>query len=194
MKRSMKTSMAIVAGTATFCLMAPGAGAAPFEKQLALQGLTFHVTSANAGSTSALKIVVDGLKDPAPPIEKQIDGSVVGAEIADLDANGFPEIYVYTQSAGSGSWGFAIGYASNKNKSVTEIFFPPMTKRDSRGYMGHDEFSVVEQYLVRRFPIYRAGDTNAKPTGGLRQIQYRLRAGEAGWTLRRIKAMDFPPE
>lgn len=185
----MRTTIAIAA-----CfLSATGAGAAPFEKQLALQGLTFHVTSANAGSTGALKIVVDGLKAPMAPIEKQIDGTVVGAEIADLDANGFPEIYVYTQSAGSGSWGDAIGYASNNNKSVTEIFLPPMRKRDARGYMGHDEFSVVEQYLVRRFPIYRAGDVNAKPTGGLRQIQYRLRPGEAGWILRRTRALELPP-
>jgi hypothetical protein len=68
-----------------------------------------------------------------------------------------------------------------------------MRQRDARGYMGHDEFSVVERYLVRRFPIYRAGDVNAKPTGGLRQIQYRLRPGEAGWILRRTKALEFPP-
>ena len=56
----------------------------------------------------------------------------------------------------------------------------PFSKRDARGYQGHDAFAIVERYLVRRFPIYRKGDTNAKPTGGLRQIHYRLRPGEAG--------------
>lgn len=185
----MKRVAAIVA----FCILASGGEAAPFDKTLILQGLIFHVTSANDSSAGMLKIVVEGLKRPEAPIEKQIDGAVLGAEIGDLDANGFPEIYVYTQSAGSGSYGEAIGYASNKNLSVTEIFLPPLTRRDARGYSGHDEFSIVEQYLVRRFPIYRAKDANAKPTGGLRQIQYRLRPGEAGWNLRRTKALDFPP-
>jgi hypothetical protein len=42
----------------------------------------------------------------------------------------------------------------------------------------------VERCLARRFPIYRPGDSNSKPTGGLRQICYRLRAGAAGWILR----------
>jgi hypothetical protein len=53
----------------------------------------------------------------------------------------------------------------------------------AKGYMGHDEFRVVENSLVRRFPVYRAQDTNAQPTGGTRQIQYQLKAGEAGWIL-----------
>ena len=50
---------------------------------------------------------------------------------------------------------------------------------------------MVENTLVRRFPVYRDGDTNAKPTGGMRQIQYKLAAGEAGWLLRADKVVDF---
>lgn len=186
----MKTSVAVAA----ICVLALSATAAPFEKTLSLQGLTFHATSPNEGSTGALRLAVDGLKEKAAPIEKPIDGVVTDAEIEDLDANGFPEVYIYTQSAGSGSYGAVIGYASNRNISVREITLPDLSKRDARGYQGHDEFRVVERYLVRRFPIYRKGDTNAKATGGLRQIQYRLRPGEAGWLLRRVKALDFPPQ
>jgi len=186
----MKTSVLIFA----FCLLAAPAAAAPFDKTLSLQGLTFHATSANDSSAGTLRLAVEGLKEKAAPIEKSIDGAVTDAEIADLDANGFPEVYVYTQSAGSGSYGNVIGYASNRNASVSEVYLPELSKRDARGYQGHDKFSVVEQYLVRRFPIYRPGDANAKATGGMRQIQYRLRPGEAGWILRRVKAIDFPPQ
>ena len=57
--------------------------------------------------------------------------------------------------------------------------------------MGHDEFRVVESSLVRRFPVYREGDTNAKPTGGTRQISYELKAGEAGWVLRPGKPVSY---
>jgi hypothetical protein len=33
--------------------------------------------------------------------------------------------------------------------------------------------------LTHRFPIYLDGDTNSKPSGKLRQIQYKLKDGEA---------------
>jgi len=180
------------AAIAALCLLASPADADPFDKNLSLQGLTFHVASPNDSSASKLRISVDGLKEQAPAIEREIDGTVVGAEIADLDANGFPEIYVFTQSAGSGSYGKVIAYASNKNRSITEIFLPELKKREAKGFQGHDEFAIVEQYVVRRFPIYRAGDANAAPTGGQRQIQYRLRPGEAGWILRQVKTTEFP--
>jgi hypothetical protein len=56
--------------------------------------------------------------------------------------------------------------------------------------MGHDELRVVENALVRRFPVYRDGDTNAQPTGGTRQIRYKLGAGEAAWVLRQDRTAD----
>ena len=34
-------------------------------------------------------------------------------------------------------------------------------------------------------------DTNAKPTGGTRQIQYKLKAGEAGWVLKPVRIDHF---
>ena len=33
--------------------------------------------------------------------------------------------------------------------------------------------------LARRFPIYKDRDTNNNPTGGTRQIEYKLKDGEA---------------
>ncbi len=52
-------------------------------------------------------------------------------------------------------------------------------KEASIGYMGHDEFAIIETSLARRFPIYKDGDTNNDPTGGTRQIEYKLKDGEA---------------
>jgi hypothetical protein len=59
------------------------------------------------------------------------------------------------------------------------------------GYMGHDEFAVVENSLVRRFPVYREGDTNTAPSGRMRQIQYKLVAGESGWVLRKDRIVEY---
>jgi hypothetical protein len=106
--------------------------------------------------------------------------------LADLDGNGFDEIYIVTTSAGSGSYGGIIGFASNKDKSLSMIHFPDILEDDVRfaGYMGHDIFAVQDQKLVRTFPIYKKDDTNQNPTGGKRILVYGLYPGEAMWQLR----------
>lgn len=169
------------------------AAAAPYARDLSMKGLVFHLSSPNDGSENRLRIVVDGLERPGEPIERQIDGTIVDATVADLDANGFPEIYVFTQSAGSGSYGGVVGYASNRNKSVTDISLPELSTKDAKGYQGHDAFAVSGRALVRRFPIYRDADANAGPTGGERRISYRLRAGEATWRLEPTKSIEIKP-
>jgi len=106
--------------------------------------------------------------------------------IADLDGNGFDEIYIITTSAGSGGYGAVLGLASNKDKSLSMINFPGIQKGDENfeGYMGHDTFKIEDQKLVRTFPIYNQGDTNQHPTGGTRKLVYGLYPGEAMWQLR----------
>ena len=106
--------------------------------------------------------------------------------MADLDANGSPELYVFVQSAGSGSYGSLVALGVNGGKSLSEVFLPDLAEdpRLSEGYQGHDEFAILGNALERRFPVYRPGDTNAAPSGGTRRVPYRLEKGEAGWVLR----------
>jgi hypothetical protein len=158
---------------------------ARFDRTLELYGVTFIVTCDNDSSLNQLSIVPAGLEIDNTAITQDVDGQVVGAEVADLDANGSPELYVYVRSAGSGSYGSLVAYAANNRKSLSGIYLPPVADNATmaKGYMGHDEFAVVENRLVQRFPIYLDGDTNAKPTGGTRQIHYKLVAGEAGWLM-----------
>ena len=170
------------------------ASASPsFEKKLELQGFTFEVSATNDGSINKLTVLPSGLSEQQGALRVEIDGSVADAEIADLDSNGFPEVYIYVTSAGSGSYGSLVGYAVNKGKSVSDIYLPPVSGdlKHSKGYMGHDEFAVVEGTLVQRFPIYKNTDTNAQPTGKTRQLQYKLKPGEAGWVLRLDKAIEY---
>lgn len=157
-----------------------------FNKVLSLYGITFHIVATNEGSLNQLTITPSGLSGSHEVLKQEIDGSVTGVEVADLNSDGFPEVYIYINSAGSGSYGSLIAYGSNRNKSITPIFMPDITedKKLSEGYMGHDEFTVMESSLGRRFPIYNKEDANCCPKGGMRQIEYKLLAGEAGWVLR----------
>jgi hypothetical protein len=159
-----------------------------FNKTLTLQGANFHVTCANEGSQNTLRIVPSGAVHNVRNIEQEIDGSVIGAEVADLDGNGTPEIYVFVQSAGSGSYGAVVGHALNAGATTSPITMPELTDdpKASAGYMGRDRFAIARDRLVRQFPIYREGDSNASPSDGTRRLHYRLVPREASWALQLV--------
>ena len=183
MNRILKLALALAA-----MMFSQASAQGAFNKTLTLQGVNFHVTCANEGSQNTLRIVPSGAIHNVRNIEQQIDGSVIGAEVADLDGNGTPEIYVFVQSAGSGSYGTVVGHAVNRGSSITPIMMPELSDdaRASAGYMGRDRFSVAGDRLVRQFPLYRDGDSNAAPSGGTRQLHYRLVPREASWALQLV--------
>jgi hypothetical protein len=187
------TVLSLLACICCASVSAPTWAAEPFKATLELQGLSFVVEATNEGSINQLKITPTGLTQDNTPAESEIEGTVSGAEIGDLDGNGFPEVYVYVTSAGSGTYGSLVAYAVNNGKSMTPVYLPPITDdaKASKGYMGHDEFAVLEGVLGRRFPIYNEGDTNADPSGKTRQLQYKLVPGEAGWVLRLKDVTEF---
>jgi hypothetical protein len=88
---------------------------------------------------------------------------------ADLDGNGFDEIYIVTTAAGSGSYGTILGFASNKDKSLSMIHFPEVREGDEtfRRVHGARHFTIEGRKLVRMFPVYqRATPTRTRPAGG----------------------------
>ncbi|MGB5459501.1 MAG: PliI family lysozyme inhibitor of I-type lysozyme, partial [Eudoraea sp.] len=165
-----------------------------FSRTLELQGIGFLVSSTTIEFGKELQITPYGLEVDNNPITHIIEGTVINAEIEDLNSDGFPELLVYLSSDGSGSYGDVIGYSVNNGKSISAIYFPPVSENDElkKGYMGHDEFSVIETTLAQRFPIYKEGDTNANPTGGIRQIEYQLVDGEASRKFVIKNSTDFP--
>ncbi|NVK09826.1 MAG: hypothetical protein HWD89_12310 [Tenacibaculum sp.] len=164
-----------------------------FKKHLTLQGIGFNISTKKNGMDTELTVAPYGLEIDNSAITQNIDGSVVDAEIEDLNSDGFPEVVIYTRSDGSGSYGNVIGYSVNNGKSVSQIYFPPIieNKKLSEGYMGHDEFTIVETTLSQRFPIYTKEDSNANPTGGIRQINYKLVDGEASRKFEIKNSTDF---
>jgi hypothetical protein len=135
-------------------------------------------------SVSTIKISTEGFEHNYPKIYEDRD-PISDVLIADLDSNGFDEIYIITTSAGTGSYGTVLGLASNKDKSLSMINFPEIQEgdRNFEGYMGHDAFRIEDRTLVRIFPIYNRGDINQNPTGRKRKLFYGLYPGEAMWQL-----------
>jgi hypothetical protein len=174
-------------------LPAPASPPTPFDQSFKLLGIGFRVTSANSESINELRIVPSGLRIDNTPIVRSIEGRIIGAEVADLNADGSPEIYVYVAATGAGSRGSLVAYSANNRRSLSEIALPPIadSAEAAGGYRGHDEFAVVESTLVRRFPVYRDGDSDTAPSSGMRQLQHKLRAGEAGWVLKLDRIVNF---
>lgn len=142
----------------------------------------------------SLYIIPNGLTVINDTLRHDITGySFVNAEIGDLNIDSYPEIFVYLSSEGSGSYGKLIGYSTNNGKSVSQVYLPEISENEeiNEGYMGHDEMAIVESTFCQRFPIYKEGDSNAQPTGGMRQIQYKLVDGEAGQMLAVEKVVEF---
>lgn len=144
-----------------------------FSQNLSLEGVTFDV---NAPGNGSLTIRAYGLQGDDDVVEHRIDGkSITGAEVGDLNGDGAPEVYVYL-SSGNQSRGEVIAYSVLGRSSIVQIYFPGIQNNPAAngGYMGRDEFAVVENRLVQRFPVYNYG----RPTGKTRQVQWMLVRGE----------------
>lgn len=163
------------------------APAAAYRQILTLQGVTFTVQATGEGSQQELTITARNGRGLFKPIRQTVDGRVVRAEVADLNSNGKPEIYVLIQSTGSGSYGQLAAYSVINSNQLSPIYMPELSGASAEGYQGHDDFRVVEAGMVRTFPVYKSGDSNANATGGKRQICYKLENGEASWILRPTK-------
>ncbi len=108
--------------------------------------------------------------------------------LADLDKNGFDEIYLITQSPGSGSYGKIYVFASNRDKCLSEVSTENINSIDRKsdlfsGYRGHDSYKIEDDFLTLEFPVYAENNSNAQPTGGTRKLTYMLVYSESGYQL-----------
>ena len=150
--------------------------------------ITVDVTHPVGESLSTIEIRAIQFGNGNHFILKDVD-PISKIALGDLDNNGFDELYIFTKSVGSGTYGNVIGYGSNKDKSLSSIYFPEINENDLKvggqfeGYMGHDIFTLKKDILLRQFPIYKEEDSNTNPTGVVKTVFYHLVQGEASWQL-----------
>jgi hypothetical protein len=103
-------------------------------------------------------------------------GRVAKAEIDDLNSDGYPDLVLYVYTDSLANFGTVYAFVSKANKSITGCVLPDpmMDGKINAGYKGHDQFSLMEGFLLEKFPIYKAGDDQDKPSGGTRVILYQL--------------------
>lgn len=153
-----------------------------YSKDLQFNVYKFSVMAADSGAVRDLTVKAYRGELLLTTFRIRVDGAIVGAEVADLDNNRFPELYVYSTSNGSGSFGrvYAWQFLPERKADVT-----PMNWRlpATDGYMGHDSLWVERNILCRKYPVYLPGDANAEPSGGIQMKRYRLQQAGASYQL-----------
>jgi hypothetical protein len=132
--------------------------------------ITFTETHPVGMSSSDVAVKLEG--DMAGELAFRDIDPVIDILEGDLDMNDSKEWYIITGAAGSGSYGNIKAITVTKDETLDEILIPDLTAEE--GYEGHDQFSMDNGKLVRRFPLYKKGDENSKPTGGQKEIHYTL--------------------
>jgi hypothetical protein len=135
-----------------------------------------------------------GFDNSARELPFMLRGRVAKAEIDDLNGDGFPDlvIYIYTDSAAI--FGTVDAFISKANKSIVGCPLPDamMDGKINQGYKGHDQFSLMEGYLMDKFPIYKAGDEKDKPSGGMRVVLYQLVPDGERYKFQKVRNYDTP--
>jgi hypothetical protein len=77
----------LIAGTALVCALSGAQAAAPFDATLNLHGILFRVTSANSATGNSVTVQPTGLTIDNSPVVWPAAGTVVRAEVADINAD-----------------------------------------------------------------------------------------------------------
>ncbi|MFA8450696.1 MAG: hypothetical protein ACEPOW_08380 [Bacteroidales bacterium] len=98
---------------------------------------------------------------------------VISIYYGDYNRDKSPNIVLITQSAGSGSYKNAVGFEFKQDSFIgLKPLQLPFSAKDT--YMGHDSLWIKNNMIYRKFPVYQKDDSNVRPTGGERTIQYTL--------------------
>jgi len=125
---------------------------------------------------NSISITPIGFQNSARDVSFEVKGRILKAEVDDLNNDVFPDLVLYVYEPGDKGKGNVIGISSINNESFTGITFPDIVNDPKlrNGYNGFDSFLLMEGSLMRRFPVFITDSTGSKPTGMIRQIQYKV--------------------
>lgn len=138
--------------------------------------ISFTVTSTEDDKGKVqFTVTPSGLSESNEPITMEASGRVVAILADDIDGDDSPEVAVITE-AGPDPAREAHVFTTFAKKSLGQVNFPRVKEPGAfTHYKGGDEYQFVENTFIRRFPLYE----NGSPNGKTRQLQFKLKPGEA---------------
>ena len=161
----------------------------PTTKELKTESGMTWVIHQTPLSDSLINISIDthGFSSDNQSLDFGETDPVVATLQADLDKDGFEELYLFTRSAGPGAYGSVLGLYSDEDKSVSIISFEGDTPYNSKegepyeGYLGEDEFAIIDGVLTNTVSV---SATNGKEAEVKRMIHYQLIKAEGSVQLK----------
>lgn len=145
-----------------------------FKKTLNIGEMNLDINSQGEDELKSLKLSLkSGEKSISPEKGIKYDGIIQDALTADLNNDGKSEVYVFNQSAGSGSYGQLFAFQINGSK-LDSITMEELPDDLSMQYLGHDSFALEKDHILRFFPLYNEMDANCCPSGGVKKLKYQL--------------------
>jgi hypothetical protein len=145
-------------------------------------------------SQNEVRVKPYGFENSARDLNFYTKGLVYSALVDDLNNDGFPDLVLFIKTDTAGIYGTVYVFASDQNKNIVPIAMPDLMldgKLDV-GYRGHDEFTMMEGTIMRKFPLYKTGDENNNPTGGRRAIQYTIVGNsDSGYKFKVIQSFEL---
>lgn len=152
-----------------------------FKKELDYKGIKYLVESRAGLEHYILRVEHRESLSGNSILERDIDRKIYAAEISDLDMNGVPEIYIYGRSNDSDEYGDVFSFTLGDDGSLIQIFVPTLDPYISKGYMGHDQFSVSDIFLKREFRVPREVSADE-----IQKVKYALTKSKTGLFLNEI--------
>ncbi|WP_020605009.1 hypothetical protein [Spirosoma spitsbergense] len=154
-----------------------------YDRELQFNIYRFLVSAPDSGRVRTVTIKAYRGELLLTKFTVRVDGAVSGTDVADLDGNRFPELYLFSTSDGSGSFGRVYAWQFMPERKADISLPRNWLPEPVQGYMGHDSLWVENNLLCRRYPIYQAGDANATSSGGYRLMRYQLKPAGTGYAL-----------
>lgn len=169
-----------------------------FVKTLSYGPVSFEVSSTQVGAGQTIFIQPAGLHSDNKMVSAPLVGAVTDAEVSDLNADGNPEVLVFTRAAGSVPYGDVVAFTAKDGKTLTQVFLPNLMEDASleKGYRGDDHFTVEGHSLLRSYPLYEGTPSgDFKKTSRMRQVRYSLAKGPMvkEFTVEKVTEMPAHP-
>ena len=155
---------------------------APFEQELSEGGIRFTITSPNIPTENTFAIQSEGLAGRNPSFTKDIGTQqVYRAALADLNQDGYPEVYIFTRTTQEPPQGEVYAFASYRNRSYGEVYVADEAVQNlrSNAYQRGHVFELQETAIVRRFRVYQ----NGRASSYSNTLTYKLEMGETSYRL-----------
>ncbi|MDZ4713689.1 MAG: hypothetical protein SGI89_15385 [bacterium] len=162
-------------------------------------GKTFTIIESKPTITVSNYFVTGtGFKNSSDTITFSLLDPMLNALLADLDNNGFEELYIITKSTGDEAFVNVMGVVSDMDERIAEIKIQQdssmiMNKGDEfNGYLGMDSVYFDRSHLYKEYPVFKSSDPGSGNISGKVKMTYTLKNKNSEYSLDVTEKQKFP--